>query len=62
MDRSPFAWALLSAAMLVGTSLAADVVELWTVRRWEQRNGRVLTSLLLGDGDVFYVERSAPAA
>jgi hypothetical protein len=37
------------------------LVELWSVRRWERRNGRVLTSLLLGDGDVFYVERDASA-
>jgi hypothetical protein len=62
LEHSPFAWGLLGAATLVGTSLAAEVVELWTVRRWERRNGRVLTSLLLGDGDVFYVERGAPAA
>jgi hypothetical protein len=52
---------LLGVATLVGTALAAEVVEFWVVRRWERRYGRVLTSLLLGDGDVFYVERSAPA-
>ena len=61
MERAPFAWGLLSAATLVGTGLAGDLVELWTVRRWERRNGRVLTSLLLGDGDVFYVERGTRA-
>jgi hypothetical protein len=60
IDHSPFAWGLLGAASLIGTSLTAEAVELWAVRRWERRNGRVLTSLLLGDGDVFYVER-APA-
>jgi hypothetical protein len=62
IDHSPFAWGLLGAATLLGTSLVPALVELWTVRRWERRNGRVLTSLLLGDGDVFYVERGAPAA
>jgi hypothetical protein len=53
---------LVGAAMIVGTGFAADVVEGWAVRRRERRNGRVLTSLLLCDGDVFYVERSAPTA
>ena len=61
VDHSPFAWGLLGVATLIGTSLVPDLVELWTVRRWERRNGRVLTSLLLGDGDVFYVERGAHA-
>jgi hypothetical protein len=61
-EHAPFAWGLLVAATAFGTGFAAEAVELWAVRRWERRNGRVLTSLLLGDGDVFYVERGAPAA
>jgi hypothetical protein len=61
IDHSPFAWGLLGPATLLGTSLVPALVELWTVRRWERRNGRVLTSLLLGDGDVFYVERGVRA-
>ena len=62
VEHTPFAWGLLATATLVGTGFAADIVELWTMRSWERRNGRVLTSLLLGEGDVFYVERGASAA
>lgn len=62
LEHAPFAWGLVAAATLVGTRFAADLVEFSTIRRWERRNGRVLTSLLLGEGEVFYVERGAHAA
>jgi hypothetical protein len=62
LEHVPFAVGLLVAATMVGTGFAADVVELWNVRRWERRNGRILTSLLLGEGEVFYVEQSPHAA
>jgi hypothetical protein len=62
VDHAPFAWGLLATATLIGTGFAADLVELRTIRRWELRNGRVLTSLLLGEGEVFYVERGAHTA
>jgi hypothetical protein len=61
-DHAPFAWGLLGTATLIGTSFAAGLVEFWTIRSWERRNGRILTSLLLGEGEVFYVERGAHAA
>jgi Kef-type K+ transport system membrane component KefB len=62
VEHTPFAWGLVAAATLVATGFAADLVELLAIRRWERRNGRVLTSLLLGEGEVFYVERGAHAA
>jgi|GEM_PF-4572412 hypothetical protein len=62
VEHTPFAWGLVAAATLVGTGFAADIVELAAIRRWERRNGRILTSLLLGEGEVFYVERGAHAA
>ena len=61
-EHAPFAWGLCVGATLFGTGVASGLVDLWAVRRWERQNGRVLTSLLLGDGDVFYVERGVPAA
>jgi len=61
-EDAPFAWGLLVAATTFGTDLVAALVDVSVVRRWERRNGRVLTSLLLGAGEVFYVERSARAA
>jgi hypothetical protein len=62
VEHAPFAWGLLATATLIGTGFAADMIELWNIRRWERRNGRILTSLLLGEGEVFYVERGAHAA
>jgi hypothetical protein len=61
-EHTPFAWGLVAAATLVGVGFAADLVEFAVIRRWESRNGRILTSLLLGEGEVFYVERGAHAA
>jgi len=61
-DDSPFAWGLLFAAALVTLHVVRDLVIRWSIDRWERRNGRILTSLLLGKGEVFYVERAAHAA
>lgn len=60
-SRWQFAWGLVAAATLVATGFAADLVELLAIRRWERRNGRIVTSLLLGEGEVFYIERGAHA-
>jgi hypothetical protein len=60
-DDSRFAVGLVLAAALLGVGAVADFVERWSIGRWERRNGRILTSLLLGAGEVFYVERSAHA-
>jgi hypothetical protein len=62
VEHTPFAWGLVAAATLIATRFAADLVEFSTIHGWEHRNGRVLTSLLLGEGEVFYVERSAHTA
>ena len=59
---SPFAAGVVVAAVLLGVGAVADVTERWSLGRWERRNGRILTSLLLGAGEVFYVQRGAPAA
>jgi hypothetical protein len=61
-DDSPFAWGLLFAALLLSVRVVRDLVIRWSIDRWERRNGRILTSLLLGKGEVFYVERGAHAA
>jgi hypothetical protein len=59
---SRFAAGLVFAAALLGAGAVGDVALRWRVGRWERRNGCILTSLLLGPGEVFYVERSARAA
>jgi hypothetical protein len=61
-DDSPFAAGVVLAAALLGVGAVADVAERWSLGRWERRNGRILTSLLLGKGEVFYVEKSPSAA
>jgi hypothetical protein len=58
----PFGWGLFFAATLLGVNAVTDLVIRWTVLRWERRHGRILTSLLLGAGDVFYVERGVRPA
>ena len=60
-EDSSFASGLLFPATFLSAYAVADLAVRWSVGRWERRNGRVLKSLLLGEG-VFYVERSAPAA
>jgi hypothetical protein len=60
-EHTPFAWGLVVAATLIAIGFAQDLVELVAIRRWERRNGRVLKSLLLGEG-VFYVERGPRTA
>jgi hypothetical protein len=62
LQDSRFAAGLLFAAALLGAIAVGDVALRWRVSRWERRHGRVLTSLLLGPGEVFYVERSARPA
>jgi hypothetical protein len=59
---SSFASGLLFAAVLLSAGAVEDVATRWSLGRWEHRNGRVLTSLLLGKGEVFYVDRDAHAA
>ena len=61
-DDAPFGWGVLFVSALLGVYAVAEVVVRWAVGRWERRNGRVLTSLLLGAGEVFYVERGARPA
>jgi hypothetical protein len=57
----PFAWGLLFVAVLLSAFAVRDLATRWSIGRWERRNGRILTSLLLGVGEVFYVERGAHA-
>ena len=56
------AWGVLFTAALLGGEAVGSTVEWWILARWKRRNGRILTSLLLGEGDVFYVDRGAYAA
>jgi hypothetical protein len=60
-DDSSFASGLLFPAVCLSAYAVGDLAVRWSVGRWERRNGRVLKSLLLGEG-VFYVERGAHAA
>ena len=62
LEDASFAWGLLFAAVLLGASAAADLAEGWSVGRWERRNGRILSSLLLVPDRVFYVDRGAQTA
>jgi hypothetical protein len=59
---SSFATGLLFAAILLNARAVGDLALRRSIGRWERRNGRILTSLLLGKGEVFYVERGAHAA
>ena len=59
---APFGWGVLFVSALLGVYAVADVAVRWGIGRWERRNGRILTSLLLGAGEVFYVERGARPA
>jgi hypothetical protein len=61
-DDTSFASGLLFTAVLLSAFAVRDLATRWSIERWECRNGRVLTSLLLGKGEVFYVERGAHAA
>lgn len=61
-EDSPFAVGVFLGATLLGVGAVANLVERWSLGAWERRNGRILTSLLLGKGEVFYVERGARAA
>jgi len=62
LQDASFAWGLLFTAALLGADAAGDALVRWSVGRWEHRHGRVLTSLLLGEGEVFYVERGVRTA
>jgi hypothetical protein len=62
LEDTSFASGLLFAAVLLSAGAAEDVATRWSLGRWERRNGRILTSLLLGKGEVFYVDRGAHAA
>jgi hypothetical protein len=62
LEDTSFAGGLLFAAVLLSFPAVGDVAIRWSIGSWERRNGRVLTSLLLGKGEVFYVERGAHAA
>jgi hypothetical protein len=57
-----FAWGLFLAAVTLGFGAVRIGVVRWSLARWERRNGRILTSLLLGEGEVFYVERGLRTA
>jgi hypothetical protein len=62
LEDNSFASGLAFAAVLLGAYPLGDLAVRWSVGKWERRNGRVLTSQLLGEGEVFYVERGAHAA
>ena len=62
LEDTSFASGLALSAVLLGALALGDLAIRWSVRRWERRNGRILTSLLLGEGEVLYVERGAHAA
>ena len=61
-DDAPFGSGLLFLSALLGAYALAGVTVRCGIGRWERRNGRILTSLLLGVGEVFYVERGIRAA
>jgi hypothetical protein len=62
VENTSFAPDLLFAATLLSAFAVRDLASRRSIERWERRNGRILTSLLLGKGEVFYVERGAHAA